>query len=413
MLPEPERIEALLLKYVHDELSDEERIELETYVEQAPWLKKLYEELQEDPLLTSDMQAFSRIPLRTPPSGISGAWETRTKTSPPESRANEVGSGKLIRLFHRGLKPAVACAAIVLLGISSYLIVRPYLQSDDANRAERYKNDISAGTSRAVLTMDGGQSFVLEGDSGALLAERENVRIRKLADGTLVYQADAKAKAKGSANYNTVRTPQGGQYRVILPDSSIVRLNAASSLRFPVSFGKGERVVEIEGEAYFDVRRDTQRPFRVMLPGGARIEVLGTSFNVKAYRDEPVIKTTLTTGAIRMRSGKRELLLKPGQQALFPVTKPESIRLETDINLEAETSWKDGYFQFEDMALDDIMRQIARWYDVGIVYQDRITKRFNILNLSRSVPLARLLELLEMTGHVKFSIEGRTVTVMR
>ncbi|MFS8615786.1 MAG: DUF4974 domain-containing protein [Solitalea sp.] len=401
MSPDPERIEALLLKFIHDDLSEQERIELEAYVSQAPWLKKLYDELQEDPFLTIDMHTFSRIPLQVPRIQDLG---TRQRADHPE---NPAGTFRI----KRGI--LAACAALFLLAVSAYLILHFYNGDVFENRTPRYRNTIAAGTNRAILTTDNGQSFVLEADSDELVASRGNVRIKKLADGTLLYQADRDPGSRASGEYNTVRTPQGGQYRVILPDSSIVRLNAVSSLRFPVVFGDRERIVEVEGEAYFDVRHDPDRPFQVVLPGGARIEVLGTSFNVKAYRDEPAIKTTLASGTIRMHSGDREILLRPGQQALLPITKPESIRLETDVNLEAETSWKDGYFQFEDMALDDIMRQIARWYDVEIVYENRISKRFNILNLSRSVPLERLLELLEMTGHVKFSIEERTVTVMR
>lgn len=406
MLPEPERIEALLLKYVHGELSEGERLELDACVEQAPWLKKLYEELQEDPFLTRDLKVFSRIPLRSRPVEEEDMRETA-------ATSNHVGTKpKIMRVSRKVLRMAAACAAAVFMVISGYLLLQPF-NVNHGNIAQRYKNNITAGTNRAVLTMDGGPSFVLEGDSGALLANSGNVRIRKLPNGTLVYQAGAEADRQESGDYNTVRTPQGGTYRIILPDSSIVRLNAASSLRFPVTFGKKERVVEINGEAYFEIRHEERRPFHVILPGGARIEVMGTSFNVKAYSDEPVIKTTLTSGSIRMRSGHREIFLKPGQQVLLPVTEPEHIRLKTEIDLNIETSWKDGYFQFEDMELEDIMRQIARWYDVEVVYQDRISKRFNILSLSRSVPLARLLELLEMTGHVKFSIEGRTVTVMR
>lgn len=401
MSPDPERIEALLLKFIHDDLSEQERIELEAYVSQAPWLKKLYEELQEDPFLTIDMRTFSRIPLQVP---RILDLETRQRTDHPE---NPPGPFRI----KRGM--LAACAALFLLAVSAYLILHFYNGELFENRTPRYGSTIAAGTDRAILTTDNGQSFVLEADSDELVASRGNVRIKKLADGTLLYQAGPDPGSRPSGEYNTVRTPQGGQYRVILPDSSIVRLNAVSSLRFPVVFGERERIVEVEGEAFFDVQHDPDRPFRVVLPGGARIEVLGTSFNVKAYRDEPAIKTTLASGTIRMHSGDREILLRPGQQALLPITKPESIQLETDVNLEAETSWKDGYFQFEDMALDDIMRQIARWYDVEIVYENRISKRFNILNLSRSVPLERLLELLEMTGHVKFSIEERTVTVMR
>ena len=259
------------------------------------------------------------------------------------------------------------------------------------------------GRTQALLTLADGSTVLLDQARQGLLARQGGSRVLKTAAGQLRYAAGPGA----AALFNTVATPRGGQYQLTLPDGSRVWLNAASSLRFPVAFGEGERRVQLTGEAYFEVAKDAAHPFRVSA-GPAEVTVLGTHFNVNAYADEPTLTTTLLEGAVRVAQGEQQVLLRPGQQATAGPTGP--VRVQA-VDAQHAIAWKNGYFIFNDESIEGIMRQVARWYDVDVQYQGALAgKNFNG-TVSRYQDAAAVLHMLELTGAVHFTTQGRRIVV--
>jgi ferric-dicitrate binding protein FerR (iron transport regulator) len=209
-----------------------------------------------------------------------------------------------------------------------------------------------------------------------------------------------------------VFTGRGNQDQLELSDGTIVWLNAASSIRFPISFAGSERKVEITGEAYFEVAKDAKRPFRVMVQsaqGSSEVEVLGTHFNINAYDDEEAVKTTLLEGAIKLSRKQATQLLKPGQQARYDAQSALSVNAGVDV--EKVVAWKNVSFVFDHQDIRSIMRQISRWYDVDIVYQGVPTNETFSGIVSRKSDVWKVLKIMQANG-VHFSIEGRKIIVL-
>ncbi|GGH03034.1 iron dicitrate transporter FecR [Parapedobacter pyrenivorans] len=386
MNPESERIEELFRLFIDGSLTELQRIELQGYLTKYPELNTLYTELaDDDSFLLREWTDFA------------GFKDTKPTAISVRKPYFSFSSTRLVA----GLALFFAVFAAV------WLYRNQTGKIESLARNERYKNDIDAGSNKAIATFADGNLLVL-GDTSEGLQSTGTSGV-EFSEGQITYLP---VKSEKSGGFNTVRTPEGGQYRVILPDGSSAKLNAASSIRFPAFFGQTQRVVEIQGEVYFDIVSDKARPFIVNLPNRAQIEVLGTSFNVKAYPDDTVIKTTLEKGRVKFKAGEDKLLMKTGEQIQLTTQTSNPVLLKQKVALDAETSWKDGYFNFENAELKTIMKEVARWYDVDVEYKTQITEQFSILMLPRSFSISRLLELLELTGHVKFIIDGRRITVM-
>ncbi|PPL03827.1 FecR family protein [Parapedobacter indicus] len=388
MNPESERIEELFRLFIDGSLTELQRIELQGYLTKYPELNTLYTELaDDDSFLLHEWADFAGF-NDTKPTEISGRKTYFSFSS--------------IRL--------VAGLALFFTVFAAVWLYRSHTdKADYLTRKERYKNDINAGSNKAMVTLADGNLLFLGDASISNKFKQSGAPGVELSEGQITYLPVNKER---SAGFNTVRTPEGGQYRVVLPDGSSAKLNAASSIRFPAVFGHKKRVVEIQGEVYFDVVSDKARPFVVNLPNRAQIEVLGTSFNVKAYPDDMFINTTLEKGSVKFKAGEDALLIKSGEQIQLTTQVSNPVLLKRRVGLNTETSWKDGYFNFENAELKTIMKEVARWYDVDVEYKTQITEQFSILMLPRSFSISRLLELLELTGHVKFIIDGRRITVM-
>jgi ferric-dicitrate binding protein FerR (iron transport regulator) len=257
--------------------------------------------------------------------------------------------------------------------------------------------------------------------NGTIATEGSTV-VKKREDGQLEYQtANSPLTIDHSPSYNTLSTPAGGQYFLELPDGSKVWLNAASSIRYPTAFNNKERLVELTGEAYFDIKKNQNIPFRVHFTspskdGGDRegmIEVMGTQFNVNAYHDESTIRATLLEGKIKMVSDKQTAILKPGQQAQIKNTSLGNgqIRVSDDVDTEEAIAWKNGLFYFDNVDIQAIMRQLARWYKVQVVYKGKIPARRFAGQVSRNSNLSQVLKILELSK-IHFTVEGDVVTVL-
>ncbi|XHR97523.1 FecR family protein [Mucilaginibacter sp. UC70_90] len=234
--------------------------------------------------------------------------------------------------------------------------------------------------------------------------------INKTADGRIVYNS-SKSSASDNAEkpvYNTMTTPRGGQYWVVLPDGSKALLNAASSLTYPTNFSGTERKVELTGEAYFEVAHNPDKPFRVYSKSQV-VEVLGTHFNINTYDDEPDIRTTLLEGKVKVTSVVKNQVrvLKPGQQA---VLNTYSFNVN-DVDVEDATAWKNGTFTFENNDIQQIMRMVSRWYDVDVVYKGTLPADKFTGFVSRFSNVSEVLRMLQLTHKVKFKIDGKQITV--
>jgi transmembrane sensor len=274
----------------------------------------------------------------------------------------------------------------------------------------QHEIDPEPGRNKAVLTLANGSKILLDSAANGELAIQGNVKVVKLADGRLAYNGTSGYGREGL--YNTMSTPRGGQYELTLPDGTKVWLNSASEIRYPTAFGRSQRKVEISGEVYFEVAPSLSAgtgeriPFKVSMDDGEEIEVLGTHFNVNAYREEGPVKTTLLEGSVKLTKQGRSVLVAPGQQAVlttegYSFSKPD---------LEKVMAWKTGFFDFDNLDLASIMRQISRWYDVDVVFDSKPSPFTFGGRISKNLPLSGVLKMFEENG-VAFRMEGNTLHV--
>lgn len=299
------------------------------------------------------------------------------------------------------LRIAAAASVLLFLSIGGYYYG---VKKEQQQITQLELNDITPGGNKAILTLANGRRIVLTNAKNGQLALQGNTEITKTADGDIAYHQTKDQSA--ALSYNTVSTPIGGQYHLILADGTHVWLNAASSIKYPTAFNSTERKVEITGEAYFEVAHNAEKPFRVK-SNLQVVEVLGTHFNVNAYADENETKTTLLEGSVKVTGSNGFKFIRPGQQA---VLKGNNLAV-TEADLEEVVSWKNGYFKFNEN-LEGIMSKISRWYDVSIIYQSKPDPGYTFTGeISRGRNLSEILKIMEYTGKVHFTIEGRRIIV--
>lgn len=297
-----------------------------------------------------------------------------------------------------------SAAAVLLMVIFGGLIF--YLNPQIIGGSSQ--QDIAPGSPKAMLTLANGQVIVLNDAVSGKLAEQSGVRIDKTGDGTLVYQMKMQGsmqKSSENTSFNSLSTPRGGQYQIVLPDGTKVWLNAASVLTYPAIFAGKERRVDLKGEAYFEVAKQNI-PF-VVKTLRQKVQVLGTHFNINAYTDEGKTSTTLLEGAVLVSStGLSPVLLKPNEQAIVSNNSLKVIPVE----VEAAVAWKNDLFLFENADLKTVMRQIGRWYDLDIEYQGEIPKSTFNGKISRRLKLSKVLDVLKYYK-VNFILEGRKLII--
>jgi ferric-dicitrate binding protein FerR (iron transport regulator) len=318
-----------------------------------------------------------------------------------EERGKLPAAGPVIRM-RRYWWFAAAC----LLVTAGLVFIRPFGKQGSkkatAVSSGTKADKIVAGSAQAMLTLDDGSVIVLNDQQKGRIASQGDAAIFKQDSGVLGYQGYTPAIA-----YNTLRTPRGGEYQVVLNDGTRVWLNAATSLHFPVSFTGSERVVELDGEAYFEVAPDKNKPFLVKMDDGTTVEVTGTHFNVMAYKDEDAQRTTLLEGAVTVRKNKLNRPVRPGEQA---VVNGNAINIAAMSDPKESIAWKNGLLSFNEADLKTIMRQAARWYDVDVSYQGEIPRRTFTGSVNRSSSLNELLKIFELSD-IRFTIRGRTILV--
>lgn len=322
----------------------------------------------------------------------------------PEAVEVSFQSGKVRKMIWR--RVAVAVAILIVLGGAGYFLLNQNRQDAQIVKVgdKKYKEDVLAPTeNKATLRLPNGQIVVLDTiQNGAVIAQGN-----KIADGELVYTNTKKVLIL------TLNVPRGSKpMKLTLADQTQVWLNAGSSITYPTAFVGNKREVTMTGEVYFEVERNEALPFTVRIDKQV-IQVLGTHFNVNAYDDELMTRTTLLEGSIRITStsnaGKTEVI-KPGQQA--QITAAGDLRIANNVDTEEVMAWKNGLFRFKGMSMEAIMRQLSRWYDVEIVYKAKIPDYGFNARISRDEPVSEMLKILELTELVHFEIEGKKVIVL-
>ncbi|GGZ37584.1 iron dicitrate transporter FecR [Echinicola pacifica] len=300
---------------------------------------------------------------------------------------------------------AAAVAANLVLLCIAYFVFKPYLT--EPKEVKALASQILPGTDRAILLTEEG-SYDLS--SGAPLALEEGGTAVRSQGNQIQY--DEANGASGKVTFNTLLVPKGGQFNLILADGTKVWLNANSQLKYPTSFPGDSRVVELQGEAYFEVQEDARKPFKV-LTGEQVVQVWGTSFNISSYEDEEAIATTLVEGKVEVfltNSSAGHQMLSPNQQSLYH--KNEASLESKTVDVHKYIAWKEGWFVFQDKPLVAIINSLARWYDFSFEFKNEETKSIPFTGkIRRYEDLQEVMDLLQKTGDVKFKLERRNMII--
>jgi transmembrane sensor len=302
------------------------------------------------------------------------------------------------------LRWAAAAVVFVVFSFTTYI-------SLTKKREHVFATDVLPGKNKAVLTLADGKKISLSDAMNGDIAKEAGFSITKTADGQLVYNV-AESKNIEDTRLNTISTPNGGEWQIRLPDGSTVWLNAASSIQYSLNIGTAkQRIVKLDGEAYFEVAKDAAHPF-IVETDKQSVEVLGTHFNINSYHDEIVTKTTLLEGSVRVlhHSSNQSEILKPGEQSIVSAS---GIDVK-GVDMDEAIAWKNGYFMFNNEKQESILRKVARWYNVEIEYADPAAKEVMYYGtVSRFEKISKILTKFEQTGEVRFDIKGNKVIVYK
>ena len=406
-----ERFVLLMRQFIEDQINEQDLTELKSLVAAGGYdgdMRKLYDEVYERPVPDRDLAPERVQKILYAIYDSEEVKDPITATIPGTGTIRRTGDVRVASFRQRTVARWTAAAAVLLLFAGGYLLIKWRAGTAPAVRVLAVRPPLPAPTGKVILTLANGEQVVLDSSVNGKLAEQNGVSVVKTDSGQLTYITGKKTALAGQ--YNTLATPRGGQYQIVLPDGTKVWLNSASSLRYPTVFNGAYRNVELSGEAYFEVARNSHAPFTVNA-AGMQVAVLGTAFNLMAYTDEEVIRTTLVNGSVRLQSPKGTQLIQPGEQGSLDKKEPRFTVSRPD--LEEVLAWKNGEFKFSGLTIQTIMRQMARWYDVDIEYQG--TPPLNRFNgdITRTQNATALLDMLETTKTVHFEIAGRKIIVIK
>ena len=378
-------IARLIARYLSDEIEEEEQAELTRWRNESSENERLFREICKEENIKQNMQKRQTFHAED-------GWEgVQRKIQRHRFRHRILNICKYAAIFI--FPVAIATVAI-------------YKSGNEPQPLSQVEEQIVPGGKKAVLILDNGEAIDLKSTSGVELKEKDGTVIQ--VDSTVLNYQQAPARTSEKLAYNKVNVPRGGEYQLTLSDGSKVQLNSMSSIRFPVQFAQDCRLVELEGEAYFEVSK-TGQPFIVQTKG-MKIEVLGTTFNISAYANEEY-QTTLVSGSVKVQTENgSNRILKPSEQAcITPGSNQINVR---NVDTAFYTSWIHGKINFKDQRLDDIMKTLARWYDMDVVYENEATKELRFgCYVNRYNEITPLVKLLEQTGRVTVTVEGKTIKI--
>jgi transmembrane sensor len=403
-----QHIAQLMYRHLSGTISAPEAAELDGWVNQSDDHRLLFEEVNDHEQLGSYIALMHPDEWAVIDASI--AQKIREGIATKEEPARAVPAHRV-----HFLKTAFfryAAAILILIGVGTYLYITDQNEKPAATTTFNplpVQNDVKPGGNKATLTLADGSKINLDSAGNGRLAQERGARIEKRG-GQVVYVPILPARERpGVVVYNTMMTPRGGQYELTLPDGSQVWLNAESSITYPTAFTGNERKVTITGEAYFEVAKDKTKKFIVSVAGKQEVEVLGTHFNVNAYKEEPIINTTLLEGSVRIESNfvHTSLILKPGQQGQLT---DRGLSLAANPDIEQVMAWKNGAFNFDKMDITVALRQIERWYDVEVIYPNGVATKRLIGGMGRDLNLSEVLKVLEGVG-VKAELKDRKLYI--
>lgn len=394
----------LLVRFIGDEITPEEIRDLYTFIEKEP---RQYEAIMQ----RDDIRRLAMEQSAHADASLSEEANLKLKERlltyvglHPEAESELRGRVRTFKKWYW-----IAASLIVMAGLGIYFYATNNKQQLPI--AVITPKDIPApATNRAMITLADGSLVFLDSVNNGQLAQMGNIKLIKLANGQIAYQS-AGGKVLEELKYNTLTNPRGSKViDMQLSDGSHVWLNAGSSITYPVAFVGKERKVELKGEGYFEVTKDPGKKFIVTTARGVNTEVLGTHFNVNAYEGESDIKVTLLEGSVKVSDNNlQHVIIKPGQQAVS--SSDLGLRAISNVDLDAVTAWKNGLFQFQGASIEEVMRQLAIWYDLDVVYEKNVPNIDFGGKMQRSLSLKQVLSLLEKNG-VKFKVDGRRITVL-
>jgi len=385
----------LYQRFLNDTASPQELAELKAYFNNPDYQEEIMRLMDKEWNFTGDIS-------------------TELPTDRAESIYNQIISqSQGVRSFKLLKRISVAAAFLIALGgISYYFLSNNKVNTKviaSANNNPKTQ-DIPSGSNKAILKLASGKIVTLDDvKQGESLVEPGSTILKK-TDGQLVYTSNNQSQSDEKASLNTLEVPKGGEYKITLPDGTNVYINAASSLIYPTHFNAKERSVTLSGEAYFEVAKNSNAPFKVNVLNKQSVDVLGTSFDISAYADDAQIQTTLIDGAVKVVSQKSSVVLKPGEMAVNDLN---SFRFKiTNVDTTEVLAWKNGYFIFNNESLKSIMTKISRWYDVDITIKGNIDAVNVIGNYDRKKTLLNLLKGIELTNNVQFIVKDKKITVI-
>lgn len=399
---EKEIVVFLLQKHIAGTLTEAEKNELTEFIsrrQNKEIITATLEELlsKEQPLPEFEENRF--MPL------LAGILKADAIEDKEEEADSTIGKRPV---FSRKTIMLVLLAVIILGATGVYF----YYFNPFASKTIHYNNDsilneVRPGGNIAVLTLSDGSTMVLDSADTGFVAQQGNAKIIKSANGELTYTVSGEPNS--TSLFNTITTPHGGQYQVVLSDGSRVKLNSFSSITYPTTFVGKERRVTITGEAYFEIAKNVKRPFRVKAYD-MEVEVMSTEFNINAYTEEPAIKTTLMKGILKLTNNEMMLMLHASQQGQFDKEGKFSVGKNIDTN--EVIAWKNGYFQFNNTDVKTVMRQIGRWYNVDIVYEKGTHADQEVFGeIRRNVNLSEIIKMLKKNS-INCRLDGRSLIVM-
>ena len=383
------RLALLIKKHLDQTLTSEESVEMESLRREVPDHDRWFDNLTAPDEVVTGLNEIESV-------NVDRGWERLQAAMKAEEQPSTTRN-----ILSRWKLAAVLTGAILITGILLWQLAGTGKSAPSP--AEQLTTLIKPGQDKAYLVLADGREILLDSAGNGSLIIQGNMQVVKQGD-VLSYK---KADQQASPVYNTIRTPKGGQFKIELSDGSRVWLNAASSLRFPTNFAGTHRIVQLTGEAYFEVKSNPKRPFTVEV-GSLKVNATGTRFNINAYPDENGILTTLAEGNVRVRSINSDVSLKPEQEVL---TEPNGTMSPVrSADMETRLAWTNGKFIFNGADVPAIMRQIGRWYDVDVRYLGPVKGETFTGMVSRQSDITRVLRIME-AGGIRFRIEKNVIMV--
>jgi transmembrane sensor len=410
----------LILGFINNSLPEDQVKELYAFIENEP---EKYALLMSEPevIFQIKRQLETNPPEVTP--AVDERFQERIKSAMNEAKAAGTGKKSLLVQLTTNWRWVAAAIFIIILGSIATILFnnnkRGNAEIVETTPVKPLPADAPPGRNGAILTLASGAKVLLDSLGNGIVTTQGKTTVL-IKNGRLVYDASAK---QNEVLYNTITTPKGRQYQLVLPDGSLVWLNAASSITYPTVFAGNDRSVNLTGEAYFEVatlrlpakgghaRSGQKMPFKVIMANQAEVEVLGTHFNVNAYKDEEAVKTTLLEGKVQVSSmvNGQSSILKPGEQAI--VTRDSRLTINDNADVETVMAWKNGRFQFNRTPLPVVMRQLSRWYDMEVEYVKDTPDVVFAGKMGRDLNLSQVLNVLSKM-EVNFKVDGKKLKVM-